>query len=157
MICHPDAIRGRLSNAGYKCCHEGTSDSYNKQRCTLVQCTVCTQDLTARSLQAHMHRVHGRDASGAMMVTPPAEVPCTYKLNFTFRSENSQKIVDCPVRDCLYQAATAANLCRHFFNWHHSHSLHLLEDRHVPSFCTLCGMSVLPIPLSQNHKGLKMC
>ena len=66
--------------------------------------------------------------------------------------------MDCPVRDCLYQAATAANLCHHFFNWHHSHScLNLHEDRHVPSFCTLCGMSLSQFSLSQNHKGSKMC
>ena len=53
MICRPGAIRGHLSNAGYKCCHdEVTSDSHNKRRCTLVQCTVCNKDLTYSKILA---------------------------------------------------------------------------------------------------------
>ena len=50
MICHQGAIRGRLSNDDYKRQHEGTGDSYNKQRCTGVQCPVCQKDLKAGSL-----------------------------------------------------------------------------------------------------------
>ena len=92
-------------------------------------------------------------------MTPFAEAPCTYQLNFAFQFEKSCKKVDCPVRDYLYQAATAVNinLCRHFFNRHHSHSLYLLEDGCVPYFWTLCGMLVSLFSLSQNHKGSNMC
>ena len=104
---------GPLSNAGYKHQYEGTSESYNKRRwrCThQVQCPVFNKTLTVESLQAHMRKVHRRDASSATAVTPPAEVSCTYKLNLVFRSENSHKIVDFPVQDYLYQEVTATNL-----------------------------------------------
>ena len=104
---------GPLSNAGYKHQYEGTSESYNRWwwRCThQVQCPVFNKTLTVESLQAHMRKVHRRDASSATAVTPPAEVSCTYKLNLVFRSENSHKIVDFPVQDCLYQEVTATNL-----------------------------------------------
>ena len=40
MICHPGVIQGCLSNAGYTHCHEGNGESYNKRRCTQVQCSV---------------------------------------------------------------------------------------------------------------------
>ena len=50
MICHPGAIRGRLSNDGYKRRHEGIGDSYNKRRCTEVQCPICQKDFKAGSL-----------------------------------------------------------------------------------------------------------
>ena len=111
MVCHPGAIRGPLSNAGYKRQYEGTSESYNKLRCThQVQCPVFNKTLTVESLQAHMRKVHRQDACSATAVTPPAEVSCTYKLNFVFRSENSYKIVNFPVQDCLYQEATATSL-----------------------------------------------
>ena len=68
-----------------------------------MQYSVCNKTLIAGSLQAHVCRLHGRDATGAMVVTPPTEAPCCiYKLNFAFQSENSQKIVDFPIWDCLY-------------------------------------------------------
>ena len=112
MICHPGAIRANsLMLAIYKRHHEGTGVSPitkgGAPRCNAQ--LVCNKTLTTGPLQAHMRRVHGRDASG--------------KLKFAFRSENSRKIVDCPVQDYLYQAAMATNLRHCFFNRHHSHSL----------------------------------
>ena len=79
-----------------------------------IRCVIRPLQLTAGSSQVHLCRILGRDASSATTF---------YKLNCG----------DCPVPDCLYWSALAANLCRHFFNRYHSHSLHLLEDRHIPS------------------------
>ena len=114
MVCHPGVIRA-LSlmldistnmKAPVNLITNGDGDA--PTRCN-AQCLI-NKTLTVESLQAHMRKVHRRDASSATAVTPPAEVSCTYKLNLVFRSENSHKIVDFPVQDCLYQEVTATNL-----------------------------------------------
>ena len=62
-----------------------------------------------------------------------------------------------PVEDCLYKAKTAANLRRHFFSRHYTHRLHLEEDRSVPSYYRLCGISVSLHSLQRGHAGGKQC
>ena len=63
----------------------------------------------------------------------------------------------CPVEGCLYQAATAANLRRHFFSRHYTHRLHIEEDGGVPSYCRACGISVSLHSLRCRHEGGKQC
>ena len=63
----------------------------------------------------------------------------------------------CPVEGCLYQAATAENLPRHFYSRHYTHRLHIEEDGSVPSNCRACGISVSLHSLQRGHTGSKQC
>ena len=70
-----------------------------------------------------------------------------------------------PVLNCLYWAASAANLRHHVFTWHHSHNLkcwrtgtYLHIVRCVPTCGMLVGVTAFTSFLfSSNNKKLKMC
>ena len=159
MSCHPGAIRGRCSMEGYKRRHKGTGDTYVKRKGKRTVCPVpsCGKDLALGSLQSHLRTQHGMDSSSSIINEPTELAPRSYKLSFIHQSGHSRHKVPCPVEGCLYQAATAANLRRHFFSRHYTYRLHLEEDGSVPSVCRACGISVSPFSLRCGHTGGKQC
>ena len=121
MSCHPGAIRGRCSMEGYKRRHEGTGDTYSKRKGKRTVCPVpsCRKDLVLGSLQSHLRTQHGMDFSGSIITEPVELALYSYKLSFIHQSGHSKHKVACPVEDCLYKVATAANLRRHLFSRHY--------------------------------------
>jgi len=159
MNCHPGAIRGRCSNEGYKRRHEGSGDTYVRRKGKRTVCPVpsCGKDLALGSLQSHLRRQHGMDSSSSIIKEQVGLAPRSYKLSFIHQSGHSQHIVPCPVEDCPYQAATAANLRRHFYNCHHTYRLHIEEDGSIPSNCWACGMLVSLHSLRRGHVSGPQC
>ena len=157
MSCHPGAIRGRCSMEGYKRRHEGTGDTYSKRKGKRTVCPVpsCGKDLALGSLQSPLRTKHGIGSSSSIINKPIELAPHSYKLSFTYQSGHSKHKVPCPVEGCLYKAATAANLRRHFFSRHYTHRLQIEEDGSVPSNCRACGISVSLHSLQRGHAGGK--
>ena len=152
MSCQPSVIRGPCLMKGYKRCHEGTRENYSKRKGKRTVCPVtsCGKALALGSLQSHLCTQHGMDACGSTITEPIALAPRWYTLSFKHQSGYSCR-VSYPAEDCCYTATTAANLQRHFFNYHYTHRLHLEEDGSIPSYCRACGILVSLHSLQRGH------